>query len=43
MFRPDLMLWSAGLNVIYFAAAVAIFLRVLESARVAGSLLSTGE
>lgn len=43
VFRGDLMLWAAGLNVIYFAAAVAIFLRVLESARVAGSLLSTGE
>jgi ABC-2 type transport system permease protein len=42
-FRGDLMLWASAINVIYFAAAIFVFLRLLEGARVAGSLLSTGE
>jgi ABC-2 type transport system permease protein len=41
VFRGDLMLWATGLNVVYFTAASLIYLRVLESARIAGSLLSS--
>jgi ABC-2 type transport system permease protein len=41
VFRADLMVWAFSLNAVYFALAVAIYLRVLESARVAGSLLSS--
>ena len=40
VFRADLMLWAAGLNLAYGAIAVLVYLRVLESARVAGTLLS---
>lgn len=41
--RNDLMLEAFALNIVYFAAAVAIFLRLLASARVQGSLLQSGE
>jgi hypothetical protein len=34
------MLWATGLNLAYGAIAVLVYLRVLESARVAGTLLS---
>jgi ABC-2 type transport system permease protein len=43
VFRSDLMVEAFALNALYFAAAVAAFLALLESARRAGSLLQTGE
>jgi ABC-2 type transport system permease protein len=43
VFRADLMLQAFGLNVLWFAAAVAGFLHLLKSARRHGSLLQTGE
>ena len=42
-FRGDLMLAAFGLNLVYFAIAVAIFLALLNSARRIGSLLQSGE
>jgi len=42
-FRADLMLEAFILNVFFFAAAVATFLQLLQSARRLGSLLQTGE
>jgi ABC-2 type transport system permease protein len=42
-FRADLMLQAFVLNVVWFAAAVVVFLKLLQSARVHGSLLQTGE
>ncbi len=42
-FRADLMAWALVLNVVYFAGAVAAFLKLLESARRQGSLMQTGE
>jgi ABC-2 type transport system permease protein len=42
-FRADLMIEALILNGLYFAAAVFAFLRLLNSARRAGSLLQTGE
>ena len=41
--RVDLMLEAFALNVLLFAAAVAAFLALLQSAREHGSLLQTGE
>ncbi|MCW5697111.1 MAG: ABC transporter permease [Bauldia sp.] len=43
VFRGDLMLISFGLNLVYLAAAVFIFFRLVRSARDIGSLMSTGE
>ena len=43
VFRADLMLESFALNVVLFIAASVAFLRLLDSARVQGSLLQTGE
>jgi ABC-2 type transport system permease protein len=43
VFRADLMLQSLALNVVLFAAASLAFLKLLQSARVQGSLLQTGE
>jgi ABC-2 type transport system permease protein len=43
VFRADLMLESLALNVLLFAVASLAFLKLLESARVQGSLLQTGE
>lgn len=40
-FRGDLMLWALGLNAVYFSLSVLVFLRLLEKARQAGTLLST--
>ncbi len=42
-FRADLMLGAFGLNIVYFAAAVFAFYRLLAGARRAGSLLQQGE
>jgi ABC-2 type transport system permease protein len=42
-FRADLMLAALALNAVYFAAAVAVFLALLRSARRIGSLLQAGE
>jgi ABC-2 type transport system permease protein len=42
-FRGDLMLVALGLNLVLFAAAAYGFLRLLDGARDAGSLLQTGE
>jgi ABC-2 type transport system permease protein len=42
-FRADLMLQALALNAVYFALAVAAFLRLLDSARRQGSLMQTGE
>ena len=43
VFRADLMLEAFVFNVILFAAASLAFLKLLQSARVQGSLLQTGE
>jgi ABC-2 type transport system permease protein len=43
MFRPALMIEALALNALYFSAAVAVFLALLNSARRIGSLLQTGE
>jgi ABC-2 type transport system permease protein len=43
VFRGDLMLQALGLNVVLFAIAAWSFVRLLESARVNGSLIQTGE
>jgi ABC-2 type transport system permease protein len=43
VFRADLMLESLALNVLLFAVASLAFLKLLQSARVQGSLLQTGE
>ena len=43
VFRADLMLQSLALNAVLFAAASFAFLKLLQSARVQGSLLQTGE
>jgi ABC-2 type transport system permease protein len=43
VFRADLMLEAFAINVLLFAAAVWVFLRLLESARRQGSLMQTGE
>jgi ABC-2 type transport system permease protein len=43
VFRPDLMLYSLGLNAVFFAAGLAAFLALLRSARRHGSLMQTGE
>jgi ABC-2 type transport system permease protein len=41
VFRGDLMLQSLGLNALYFGIAVFVFLRLLDGARTAGSLLAS--
>lgn len=41
IFRGDLMLAALGLNVLYFGIAVLVFLRLLDGARTAGSLLAS--
>ena len=43
VFRADLMLEALAFNVLLFAAASFAFLKLLQSARVQGSLLQTGE
>ena len=43
VFRVDLMLEAFAFNVVLFAAASLAFLKLLQSARVQGSLLQTGE
>jgi len=43
VFRPDLMLEALAFNVVLFAAASFAFLKLLQSARVQGSLLQGGE
>ena len=43
VFRGDLMLQALGFNAVLFAAASIAFLRLLESARLNGSLMQTGE
>jgi ABC-2 type transport system permease protein len=43
VFRADLMAEAFALNIGFFAAASLAFLRLLQSARVHGSLLQTGE
>ena len=42
-FRADLMLTAFGINLVYFAVSVAVFLKLLNSARRAGTLLQMGE
>src|SRR5580658_2592386 len=42
-FRPDLMLDALGLNVVFFAAGLFAFLKLLQSARRHGSLIQAGE
>jgi ABC-2 type transport system permease protein len=43
VFRVDLMIEALALNALYFAAAVAAFLKLLDSARAQGSLMQIGE
>ena len=42
-FRADLMLDALGLNVVFFAAGVLAFVKLLQSARRQGSLIQSGE
>ena len=42
-FRADLMIESLGLNALYFAAASWVFVRLMASARVHGTLLQGAE
>jgi ABC-2 type transport system permease protein len=42
-FRGDLMLRALALNAVYFALSIVVFLNLLQRARVAGSLLQSGE
>ena len=42
-FRPDLMLSALALNVVFFAAGLFSFLKLLQSARRHGSLIQAGE
>jgi ABC-2 type transport system permease protein len=42
-FRADLMVWAFALNAAYFIAAIIGFLALLHSARIAGSLVQSGE
>jgi ABC-2 type transport system permease protein len=41
--RWDHLAWAAGLNAVYLAAAIAVFLAFFRDARVRGALLQTGE
>jgi len=43
VFRADLMAWALGLNALYMALAVVIFVRLFNQSRRVGSLLSLGE
>jgi ABC-2 type transport system permease protein len=43
VFRADLMARAFALNGLFFAAASLAFFKLLQSARVQGSLLQTGE
>src|SRR6202050_2721884 len=43
VFRPGLMIDALALNVVFFAAGVFGFLKLLQSARRHGSLIQTGE
>jgi len=43
LYRPDLMLDALGLNLVFFAAGVFAFLKLLQSARRHGSLIQAGE
>ncbi len=43
VFRADLMVQALAFNVVLFAAASFAFLKLLQSARVQGTLLQTGE
>ena len=43
VFRADLMLEALAFNIVLFAAASYAFLKLLQSARVQGTLLQTGE
>jgi ABC-2 type transport system permease protein len=43
VFRADLMLEALAFNIVLFAIASLAFLKLLQSARVQGSLLQTGE
>jgi len=43
VFRGDLMLKAAGLNVVLFAAGLVAFFRLFAGARRAGTLLQLGE
>ena len=43
VFRADLMMQALAFNVVLFAAASFAFLKLLQSARVQGTLLQTGE
>jgi ABC-2 type transport system permease protein len=42
-FRADLMLYALAINVVFFAAGVFGFLKLVEAARRHGSLMQTGE
>jgi ABC-2 type transport system permease protein len=41
--RWDHLAWAVGLNVLYMAAGIAVFLYAFHQARVRGALLQTGE
>ena len=41
--RWDHLAWAVGLNVVYMAGGIAVFLYAFHQARVRGALLQTGE
>ncbi len=43
VFRADLMIQAFAINAVLFAAAVAVFIGLLNSARKAGTLMQGGE
>jgi ABC-2 type transport system permease protein len=43
VFHADLMLQALAINAVYFAAAVAAFLALLDGARRTGALMQIGE
>jgi ABC-2 type transport system permease protein len=43
VFRADLMVDALALNVVFFAAGVFAFVKLLQSARRHGSLIQAGE
>jgi ABC-2 type transport system permease protein len=43
VFRPDLMLYAFGLNIVLFAIGLTGFLALVRGARRQGSLMQTGE
>ena len=43
VFRVDLMLWALAINLVMISVASVVFLKLVDSARRAGSLMAIGE